>query len=110
MKCERLRNGEVYFVEWLCLEHGEEVHQKVHGVLSTSSSESNTRTRREAVEEEFNKESKQGLRFAADAARITDEKASSEDRKHTSGGVLFLQLTIIWEQLLTRKKEHSCRF
>ena len=24
---------------------------------------------------------------AADAARITDEKASSEDRKHTSGGV-----------------------
>ena len=25
--------------------------------------------------------------FSADAARITDEKASSEDRKHTSGGV-----------------------
>ena len=27
------------------------------------------------------------MRFAADAARITDEKASSEDRKRTSGGV-----------------------
>ena len=28
-----------------------------------------------------------GWIFAADSARITDEKASAEDRKHTSGGV-----------------------
>ena len=34
-----------------------------------------------------NKQAKQGWRFAADAARITDECASSEDRTHTSGGV-----------------------
>ena len=27
--------------------------------------------------------------FAADAARITDETAGSEDRKHTSGGVFI---------------------
>ena len=39
------------------------------------------------MEEQFNKEFKQGWRLAADAARITDEKANSEDRKHTSGGV-----------------------
>ena len=39
-------------------------------------------------EEQFNRESMQGWRFAADAARITDERASSEDRKHTSGGGL----------------------
>ena len=32
-------------------------------------------------------EAKEGLRFAAAAARITDERASSEDRKHTLGGV-----------------------
>ena len=45
------------------------------------------RPRKEDMEEEFNREAKEGLRFAADAARITDERASSEDRKHTSGGV-----------------------
>ena len=39
------------------------------------------------VEEQFNKETKQGWRFAADAATITDDKAGCEDRKHTSGGV-----------------------
>ena len=46
------------------------------------------RMRKEEMEEQFNKEAKQGWRFAADAAaRITDEDASSEDRRHTSGGV-----------------------
>ena len=39
------------------------------------------------MEEHLNKGSKPGLRFAADSARITNENASSEDRKHTSGGV-----------------------
>ena len=39
------------------------------------------------MEEQFNREAEEGLRFAADAARITDERANSEDRKHTSGGV-----------------------
>ena len=45
------------------------------------------RLRKEEMEEQFNREAKEGWRFAADAARITDESASSEDRKHTSGGV-----------------------
>ena len=39
------------------------------------------------MEEQFNREAKEGLICAADAARITDARASSEDRKHTSGGV-----------------------
>ena len=39
------------------------------------------------MEEQFNREAKEGWRFAADAARITEETACSEDRKHTPGGV-----------------------
>ena len=45
------------------------------------------RVRKVEMEVQFNKEAKQGWRFAADAARITDGNAISEDRKHTSGGV-----------------------
>ena len=46
------------------------------------------RLRKEEMEEQFNGEAKAAWRFAADTARITDERASSEDRKHLSGGVL----------------------
>ena len=45
------------------------------------------RLRKEEMEEQFSKEAKEGWRFAADAARITDERAGSEDQKHISGGV-----------------------
>ena len=45
------------------------------------------RLRKEEMEEQFNKEAKEVWRFAEDAARITDERAIDEDRKHTSGGV-----------------------
>ena len=48
------------------------------------------RLRKEDMEERFffgEKKAKQGSRFGADAARITDENASSEDRKHASGRV-----------------------
>ena len=44
------------------------------------------RLRKEEMEEQFNREAKEGWRFAASAARITDEMAG-EGRKHTSGGV-----------------------
>ena len=47
------------------------------------------RLRKEEMEEQFNREAKEGWRLAADAARITNEKASSEDRNHTSGGVFI---------------------
>ena len=39
------------------------------------------RLRKEEMEEQFNKEAKEEWKFAADAARVTDERASSEDRK-----------------------------
>ena len=39
------------------------------------------RLRKEEMEEQFNKEVKERWRFAADAARKTDETAGSEDRK-----------------------------
>ena len=39
------------------------------------------------MEDQFNKEAIEGWMFAADASRITDETARSEDRKHTSGRV-----------------------
>ena len=38
------------------------------------------RLRKEEMEEQFNKEAKEGWRCAADAARITDEIAGDEDR------------------------------
>ena len=43
------------------------------------------RMRKEAMEEQVNKEAEQGCRFAADAAKITNEVASSEDCKRSSG-------------------------
>ena len=46
------------------------------------------RMRKEEMEEQFNKETKQGWRFAANAARIIDDNAGNEDCKHTSGVVL----------------------
>ena len=45
------------------------------------------RLRKEEMEEQFNKEAKDGWRFATCAARITEEPAGDTDRKHTSGGV-----------------------
>ena len=39
------------------------------------------------MEEQFNREAKEGSIFAAGAVRITNERPSSEDRKHTSGGI-----------------------
>ena len=37
------------------------------------------------------------MEFAADAARITDENAGSEDRKHTLGGV-FVAVDSCWSR------------
>ena len=48
------------------------------------------RTRKDEMEEKLSKEGKQGWRFAVDATRITDENGSSEDCKHTSGGVVVV--------------------
>ena len=53
------------------------------------------RLRKEEMEEQFSKEAKEGWIFAASAARITEETAGDEDRKHTSGGASQERL---WEQ------------
>ena len=45
------------------------------------------RMRKEEMEEQFNKETKQGWRFAANAARIIDDNAGSKDCNYTSGAV-----------------------
>ena len=45
------------------------------------------RLRREEMEGQFNREAKEGWRCAEDVEIITNERASSEDRKHTSCGV-----------------------
>ena len=45
------------------------------------------RVRKEEMEETLNKGAKQGWIFASDSASVTHEKAISEDRNHTSGGV-----------------------
>ena len=59
---ERGKTIEVYLAQWIGLEHREKYMRGY-------------------------REAKEGWRFAADAASITDERARSEDRKHTSGGV-----------------------
>ena len=41
------------------------------------------RLRKEEMEEQFNKKTKEGWRFAASAARVTEETTGDEDRKHT---------------------------
>ena len=58
--------------------------------------------RKEEMEEQFNKEAKQGWRFAADAARMTDEIAGSEDRKHTSGE------GVVGQNVDSRKRRNDC--
>ena len=45
------------------------------------------------MEEQLNKEAKERWTFAASAARVTEETAGNEDRKHTSGGVLVAGLS-----------------
>ena len=49
--------------------------------------ETEHRLRKEEMEEQFNKKAKEGWIFAANVARITNERAGSEDEKYTPGGV-----------------------
>ena len=56
------------------------------------------------MEEQFNREAKEGLRFAADAARITEERAGSEvlsTRRMES----LLQSKVTWEQFSEKEKD-----
>ena len=70
-------------------EKREEVHEKVQGIFDIFFGVEHKMSKEE-MEEQFTKEAKQGWRFAADTAIITDENASSEDRKNTSVGVFVV--------------------
>ena len=73
----------MYLIQWFGSEHREEAHEKEPKCLGhflRNRAQNKKRRRGGAVQQR----SKQGWRFAADAARITDENASSDDRKHTS--------------------------
>ena len=72
-KRKRKKETEASTAKRISSEYREEVHERI--------------LRKEEPEEQPNTEAKEGWRFAADAARITVERASIEDRKHTSGGV-----------------------
>ena len=63
------------------------------------------RLRKEDTEEQFDREAKE-WRFAADAARITDETAGSEDRTHTSGGV-FIAVDSTFGAVIRERKKGS---
>ena len=76
----------MHFTQWIGLEYREKYTRRYEGKCDVFFG-IELRLRNEDMEEQFNREAKEGWRFAADAARITDERASSEDRKHTSGGV-----------------------
>ena len=72
--------------QWIGLEHREKYLRRYKGKCDILFGIEH-RIRKEEMEEQFNREAKEGWRFAADAARITNESAGSEDRKHTLGGV-----------------------
>ena len=81
------KSCEVCTAQWIGLEHREKVFEKIKAKCDIFFG-IDQRVRKEEMEEQFNTEAEEGRRFEADSARITNERAGSEDRKHTSGGVL----------------------
>ena len=65
------------------VEHRKEVHAEVQRYFDIFFG-TDQRMRKEEMEDLFNKETKQGWRFAADASIITDDTAGREDCNHTS--------------------------
>ena len=66
------------------MEHREEVHEKIQRKMRYLLWD-RAQIEEGEMEEQFNKEAEKRWRSAANAARITDETAGSEDRKRTSG-------------------------
>ena len=87
-------------VQWLCVVHGEEVYEKVQRYfrhLLRKRAQDEKREDGRAVQ--HRNPSKDGA-LQLTAARITDENAGSEDRRHTAGGVF----AAVCEQLLTKEQ------
>ena len=68
---------------WISVDYREEVHGEDKGKCAIFFGIVH-RLRKEEMEEQFNKDAKEGWRFAAAAAGIADERADREDQKHTS--------------------------
>ena len=86
---------EVHPAQWVGLEYKEKEKARDKGKCDIFFGIEH-RLWKEDMEEQFNKEAREGWRCAADAARITDENAGTEDRKHTSGGVFVAVDSNLW--------------
>ena len=83
---KRAKEAEVHLAKWISLEYREEYVRRYQGTCDSPFGIEHRLIKGE-MKEQFNKEAKEGWRLVADAARITDERAGSEDQQHTSGGV-----------------------
>ena len=82
-KCSKMQD----LPNWVGMEHREKYMRRNRGTLDTFFGKEHG-LRKEQMEEQFKKKkTKEGWRFAADAARMTDENANSEDHTHTSRAV-----------------------
>ena len=104
---KRTEEIEVHFAKWIGLEHRKKVHGKIQSTFDIFFRIEH-RLRKEEMEEQFNREAKEGWRFAADAARITYETAGSEDRKHTLNGV-FVAVDSNLGAVVGERKEEQLR-
>ena len=81
-KKKRGRAAEVHLAQWSAWST-ERKYMKRHKSKCDIFFGIEDRLRKEEMEEQFHKEAKEGSKFAADAARITDERAGIDDQKHT---------------------------
>ena len=86
----------MHIAEWISVEHRKEVHEKIQGQVRDLLW-NRAQIEEGEMEEQFNKEAKEGWIFAANAARITEETESSES-------------TATWERLWEQKKGRLSRF
>ena len=89
---EIIQHGKVYLTKWFSAEHREEGHEKVQRYTSDIFFGAEHRMRKEEMEEQFNERSQTRLEICSRCSKRL--QASSEDRKHTSGGVLWQSTAI----------------
>ena len=104
LRCELL-NGSAWSTERKCMRRYKGTFDVFFGIEH--------KLRKEDMKEQFNRKAKEGWRFAADAARIADERATVEDRTHTSGGVCVaidsnMGAVVGVEVRLSRSQEMKC--
>ena len=105
---------EVRLAKWISMEHRKGVLKRYRGTCDILFGIEH-RVRKEEMEEQFNKEAKEGWRFAASAARITD--AGSKLRKREAMTIASTRQEEFWwqstatsERLCEQKKGRLSRF